>query len=143
MRYYGVKLNIGFSTNLYFSDISAHNCPFDCTNHHEWRLHDAPHHCNRRKQWANLHIWSNLTCFFRSLLFWMFPFEWLDFGFNVIAIDPWLIASYDFFEQILVKVQRCQHVLNVIRCIRCFSLKFSNIGTICKIRWGQRYANII
>ena len=30
----------------------------------------------------NLHIWLNLTCFFRSWLFCTLPLVWLDFGFN-------------------------------------------------------------
>ena len=27
------------------------------------RIHDAPRYCNRRKQWAKIHIWPNLTCY--------------------------------------------------------------------------------
>ena len=45
----------------------------------------------------NLHIWPNLTCFFRSWLFWTLPLGWLGFGFNAIAIQPWFVTSLDSF----------------------------------------------
>ena len=45
----------------------------------------------------NLHIWLNLTCFFRSQHFWTLPLGWLDFDFNVKAIQTWLVTSYELF----------------------------------------------
>ena len=132
------------------------------------RIHDAPHHCNRSKQWAlldwgdwafphfcafltnwfaysahnfkvvliidrttknrwswqefimhhdiaieknseqNLHIWSNLRCFFGCWHFWTLPLKWLCFVSNVLAIHPWFITSYDIYEQIFnISMRRC------------------------------------
>ena len=36
----------------------------------------------------NLHICRNLTCFFRSWLFWTLSLGWLGFGFTIMAIPP-------------------------------------------------------
>ena len=47
----------------------------------------------------NLHIWSNLTWFFCSWLFWTLTFAWMGFGFNVIALHPWFGTNYGPFEQ--------------------------------------------
>ena len=44
-----------------------------------------------------LHIWPNLTCFFRFWLFWTLPLRWLGF-----------VTSYD----ILNEVERPQHLLS-------------------------------
>ena len=57
---------------------------------HDWLFHNSI--CFLRnasllsaRSWyttSNFHIWPNLTCFFRSWLFWTLPFEWLGFVFN-------------------------------------------------------------
>ena len=56
----------------------------------------------------NLHIWPNLTWFFR-FCFWMLPLGWLGCGFHVIAI--WFITSYELFEKIWIVVERSQYLL--------------------------------
>ena len=47
----------------------------------------------------NLHIWPNLTCFFRSSLSWTLPSRRLGFGFNVIVIHPWFATSVTFLRK--------------------------------------------
>ena len=58
----------------------------------------------------NLHIWPNLSCFFQLWLFW--TLGWLGFGFNVIAIHPWFVPSYDLFEQTWIVIEHRQHFLS-------------------------------
>ena len=70
----------------------------------------------------NLYICPNLTCFFRSWLYWALSLRWLAFGINVIAIHSWLVTNYDFFEQMWIVVERSMR--------RSFWSKFSNFGTI-------------
>ena len=88
------------------------------------RIHNAPHHCNCRKQLAKPWHWPDLTCFFRSWLFWMHPLEWLSF--NVIAIHPRFVTVYDIFEQIWI----VSNISCTMSMQRCFFSKFRYFGTI-------------
>ena len=74
------------------------------------RIHDAPCHYNRRNSRQNLHIWLNFMCFFRFWLCCMLPLGW-NFGFNIIALHPWFVTSYNLFKQIWIIVERHQHIL--------------------------------
>ena len=74
----------------------------------------------------NLHIWPSMMWFSALALL-----GWLGFGFNVIALHPWIITSYDIFKQIWIVIERCQLLLISMWC--CFCSKFSNFGTICAV----------
>ena len=70
----------------------------------------------------NIHFWPYLTYSFRSWLFWMLPFDWLGFGFNIIA-------SYDLFEQVWIVFEHRQHLLSDVHAT-LFCSKYSNFGTV-------------
>ena len=70
----------------------------------------------------NLHISPNLTCFFRSWLFSTLPLGWLFFNFNVIAIYPWFVTSYDLLKQIWIVIERRKHLLSDVH-VELFLLK--------------------
>ena len=67
------------------------------------RIHDAPRHWNRRKQWAKP---SHLTELVVLFLVCTLALGWLVFIFNVIAIHPWFVKRYELFEQIWIVVER-------------------------------------
>ena len=72
----------------------------------EFMMHHAIAIKENSKQ--NLHIWPNLTCFFRSWFFWTLPLGRLGFDFNVIAIRvPPMIRK--LFEQIWIVAECRQH----------------------------------
>ena len=76
VRYHDAKSMICFSTILFVSDdllcaigSSFHSCIPYWPNDLATRIHDAPRHCNRKKNSEqNLHIWQNLTLLFPSWL---------------------------------------------------------------------------
>ena len=53
---------------------------------------------------------------------------WLGFDFNVIAIHPWCVNSYDSFKEIWIVVDSSQHLLsNVQATLLCLKLKSRRI----------------
>ena len=142
VRHQGAKSMIGFSTILCVSEellraigvelqFSIPNWPYDLVA----RIYDAPRHCNRRKQWANPPHLTELDVLFSGffvalgLLFWKLPLGSLGFGFNVIAIHPWFVTSYDLFEQFWIIVERRQLLLIDVHAT-LFCSKFSDFGII-------------
>ena len=81
-------------------------------------INDAPCHCNRRKQWTNLHICLNLTWFVLFLLNTSFRMIGLFFQYHSHTLIN------DFFKPIVVNISW------VISMRRYFYSKFSNSGTI-------------
>ena len=78
----------------------------------------------------NLHIRSNLMCFFCFFHFRTLTLGCLEIGFHVIALHQCFVTCYDLFEQIWL-------LLNVVSISwtmlmrQCFCARFSNIWTIC------------
>ena len=76
---------------------------------------------------AIFYIWhTHLPLFFRFWLFWIFPLEWLGFGFDVIAQRPIIRLTLRPFWANLNR--RLTSLTFLERC-PC-DVKFSNFGTI-------------
>ena len=86
VRYYGAKSMIDFATILCISDgiLQISILIERATLWQEFKMHNAIAIKENSEQ--NLHIWQNMTRFFRFWLFLTLSLAWLGFGSNIIAI---------------------------------------------------------
>ena len=103
------------------------NPPLDIIHLSQYFFQSSKHFCNA------LFSITNSSCFhlsfISSIIAQRFPLGWLGFGFNVTALHPWFVTSYDHIEQIWIIIEGCQHLLSDVHAM-LFCWKFSNFETI-------------
>jgi hypothetical protein len=63
----------------------------------------------------HLHIAPNLSWFFGPRRCWMLPLWWLNLGFQVLSVHPWLVTSDYCLQELRIPVGTLQHVLHDLK----------------------------